>query len=301
MSVDLSFVIPLYNEQDSLALLHEQITNAASACNKCFEIIFVNDGSTDQSLQVLNELKKKDNRIKLISFRRNFGKASALDAGFEQATGNIIFTLDADLQDDPAELPNFLSRLDEGYDVVSGWKKIRHDPVHKVFPSRVFNALVSWKTGVRLHDHNCGYKAYRREVLQHIRLYGERHRFVPVLAACEGFNVGEVVIKHRPRNFGQSKYGWNRFLRGFLDLQAVSFLTQYRYRPMHYFGTRSLLLALIGVFSGILAYSIGFNFLGTLLSVMCMVTLSASIPVYYLGITAEANLDRNPPKTRAGL
>ena len=210
------------------------------------EFIFVDDGSRDRSWSIILALSETDPRVGAIRFRRNFGKAAALTAAFQSARGSLVFTLDGDLQDDPAEIPRFLDRLEEGYDVVSGWKKTRHDPWHKVYPSRVFNWLVSRLTGCRLHDHNCGFKLYRREVLREIGLYGELHRFVPVLAHARGFRVSEVEVRHRRRRHGASKYGPSRFLKGFLDLLTVRFLTRFRERPLHMMGGIGLSLFGLG-------------------------------------------------------
>ncbi len=242
----LSAVIPVWNEEESLAELHRELSEVAEAEQYELEIVFVDDGSTDSSWDEIARLAKADPRVRGIRFRRNFGKAAALMAGFREARGEVVFTLDADLQDDPHEIPRFLEQLDSGLDVVSGWKKVRHDPWHKVGPSRVFNALVGWMTGVKLHDHNCGFKCYRREILEEIQLYGEMHRFVPVLAAARGARVGEVVVAHRARQFGQSKYGVRRFVKGFLDLMTVYFLTGYNQRPQHLLGTLGLLSFLAG-------------------------------------------------------
>ena len=242
----LSIVIPVYNEAESLGALHQELSEVAKAEGCAMEIIFVDDGSTDGSWAVIRELARQDCRVQGIRFRRNFGKAAALSAGFGQARGELVMTLDADLQDDPHEIPRFVAEIQKDLDVVSGWKKVRHDPWHKVLPSRVFNRTVSWLTGVRLHDHNCGMKCYRREVLDEVRLYGELHRFVPVLAAGRGFRVGELVINHRRRNFGQSKYGVSRFIKGFLDLLTVKFLTGFSQRPQHLLGVIGLMLFLIG-------------------------------------------------------
>ena len=242
----LSAVIPVWNEEESLAELHRELSEVAEAEQYELEIVFVDDGSTDSSWDEIVRLAKSDPRVRGIRFRRNFGKAAALMAGFREARGEVVFTLDADLQDDPHEIPRFLEQLDSGLDVVSGWKKVRHDPWHKVGPSRVFNALVGWMTGVKLHDHNCGFKCYRREILEEIQLYGEMHRFVPVLAAARGARVGEVVVAHRARQFGQSKYGVRRFVKGFLDLMTVYFLTGYNQRPQHLLGTLGLLSFLAG-------------------------------------------------------
>jgi glycosyltransferase involved in cell wall biosynthesis len=236
----LTAVIPVYNESESLPELHQQLVNVAEERHFDLEIVFIDDGSTDGSWNEIARLARTDPRVRGLRFRRNFGKAAALAAGFEAARGEIVMTLDADLQDDPQEIPRFLDELHKGYDVVSGWKKVRLDPWHKVGPSRVFNWLVGRMTGVKLHDHNCGMKCYRREVLGEIRLYGELHRFVPVLAHARGFRVGEIAINHRPRQFGHSKYGVSRIVKGFLDLLTVKFLTGYGQRPQHVLGTLAL-------------------------------------------------------------
>jgi glycosyltransferase involved in cell wall biosynthesis len=242
----ISLVIPVYNEKDSLALLHAEIGAAVRQAGLELEVLFVDDGSTDGSWQTITELAAGHDRVQGIRLRRNFGKAAALSAGFHAARGDVILTLDADLQDDPQEIPQFLAALDKGLDIISGWKRVRHDPWHKVWPSRVFNLLVSWVTGVRLHDHNCGMKCYRAQVLREVRLYGELHRFIPVLAAARGFKVGEIEIHHRPRRFGRSKYGVRRFVKGFLDLLTVKFLTGFGQRPQHLLGSIGLLSFLAG-------------------------------------------------------
>lgn len=232
-----SFVVPVLNEHESLQTLHQQIQSTCDQHDVRCEIIFVDDGSSDTSWLVIEELSQNHSRTGGIRFRRNFGKAAALDAGFSACRGAIVITMDADLQDDPKEIPRFLSAIDGGLDVVSGWKKIRHDPWHKTLPSRVFNGLVSRMTGVRLHDHNCGFKAYRREIFDEVKLYGERHRFVPVLAAAQGWTVGEIEVRHHARPFGRSKYGVSRLLKGFLDLLTIYLLTGFSGRPFHLIGT----------------------------------------------------------------
>jgi glycosyltransferase involved in cell wall biosynthesis len=242
----LSIVIPVYNEAESLEALHQELSEVAAAQDYELDVVFVDDGSTDGSWEIIRRLASADPRVSAIRFRRNFGKAAALSAGFAQARGELVMTLDADLQDDPHEIPKFLAEMEKDLDVVSGWKKVRHDPADKVLPSRVFNRLVSWMTGVKLHDHNCGMKCYRREVLDEVRLYGELHRFVPVLAASRGFRVGEVVIEHRPRRHGRSKYGVSRFVKGFLDLLTVKFLTGFGQRPQHILGTAGLASLFLG-------------------------------------------------------
>ena len=246
----LTAVIPVFNESESLEPLHAELSEVAAAHGYDLDIVFVDDGSRDGSWEVIRKLAEKDPRVRGIRFRRNFGKAAALSAGFLAAKGEIVMTLDVDLQDDPHEIPRFLAELDKNLDVVSGWKKVRHDPWHKVFPSRVFNWMVSYLTGVRLHDHNCGMKCYRVEVVREVRLYGELHRFVPVLADARGFRVGELVIQHRARKFGKSKYGFKRFFKGFLDLLTVKFLTGFGHRPSHVLGTIGLCsfgLGLVGL------------------------------------------------------
>ncbi len=243
----ISVVIPLHNESESLATLHSELAKVFEDRSPgAVEFIFVDDGSKDTSWQVLQSLNEKDPRVRAIRFRRNFGKAAALTAGFESAGGEFLFTLDGDLQDDPAEIPKFLAKLDEGFDVISGWKRQRHDPWHKVYPSRVFNGMVSRLTGCRLHDHNCGFKAYRREVLDEIGIYGELHRFIPVLAHARGFRVGEIEVNHRARKFGSSHYGIARFVKGLLDLMTVRFLTRFGQRPLHVMGGLGLALLLTG-------------------------------------------------------
>jgi glycosyltransferase involved in cell wall biosynthesis len=243
----ISLVIPVYNEKDSLAPLYQEIAETERRHGLGVEVIFVDDGSKDGSWDVIADLAREHANVHGIRFRRNFGKAAALSAGFHAARGDTVLTLDADLQDDPAEIPRFLEALEAGRDVVSGWKRKRLDPWHKVWPSRVFNGMVSWLTGVKLHDHNCGMKCYRAEVFREIRLYGELHRFIPVLAAARGFRVGEIEINHRPRRFGRSKYGVRRFLKGFLDLLTVKFLTGFGQRPQHLLGSIGLLSFFAGL------------------------------------------------------
>ena len=236
----LSIVIPVYNEEGSLVQLHREICEVAATHDLEIEVIFVDDGSRDRSWEIIETLARDDTRIRAIRFRRNFGKAAALNAGFEAAQGELVMTMDADLQDNPQEIPEFLKMMETSLDVVSGWKQVRHDPWHKVFPSRCFNGMVSWLTGVKLHDHNCGMKMYRRRIFDEITLYGELHRFIPVLAAARGYTVGEKVVQHRPRTHGRSKYGVTRFIKGFLDLTTVKFITGYGQRPQHLMGTFGL-------------------------------------------------------------
>ena len=240
-----SVVLPVFNERESLATLHAELSSAFG--DRPVEFIFVDDGSGDRSIEVIRELAAADPRIKAVRLRRNFGKAAALTAGFAEVSGDVVMTLDADLQDDPAEIPRFLDAVAGGLDVVSGWKRTRHDPWHKVAPSRVFNWTVSRLTGCKLHDHNCGFKAYRRAVVEEVEIYGELHRFIPALAFARGFRVGELEVNHRARRFGKSKYGVSRLVKGFLDLMTVRFLTRFGQRPLHLLGSIGIALLLVGV------------------------------------------------------
>lgn len=246
-------VVPLLDEAPTLRTLHEELSAVAADKQLQLQIVFVDDGSRDTSWQVIQQLASEDPRVQGIRFRRNFGKAAALSAGFDEADHDYVVTMDADLQDDPKEIPRLLEQLlaepDDGsrpLDVVSGWKQTRHDPLDKRLPSLVFNKLVSRLTGVELNDHNCGLKAYRRDVLHEVRLYGELHRFVPVLAAARGFRIGELAVNHRPREHGQSKYGASRLVKGLLDLLTVKFLTGYGDRPQHALGAAGLASFLLG-------------------------------------------------------
>lgn len=247
----LSIVIPVLNEAESLEQLHAELAEVAQQNQYELDIVFVDDGSTDDSWKVIEALTQQDRQVRGIRFRRNFGKAAALSAGFAAARADLVMSMDADLQDDPREIPRMLDKIGEGYDVVTGWKRTRHDPWHKVLPSRVFNWMVSRMTGVVLHDHNCGFKCYRRDVFRELRLYGELHRFVPVLAAARGWRVGEIEVNHRARQHGHSKYGLLRIPKGFLDLLTVKFLTGFGQRPQHMLGTVGLAafgLGTLGIF-----------------------------------------------------
>ncbi|MDM8518547.1 glycosyltransferase family 2 protein [Anaerolineales bacterium HSG6] len=243
-----SIVIPLYNEEGNLKLLHEQLTAALQPLGQPYELIFVDDGSTDQSAQILAQLYQQDSpHVQVIHFRQNFGKTAGLNAGFQHSQGDIIITLDADLQDDPAEIPAMLTKLDEGYDLVAAWRYHRQDPIDKTWPSRLFNWAVTTFSGVKLHDFNCGFKVYRRQVTEQIALYSDFHRFIPVLAANKGFRITEQAVQHHPRHSGVSKYGIGRTLRGFLDFINVLFLTSYLRHPLRLFGTSGLSIFSLGV------------------------------------------------------
>ena len=248
--VAISVVVPVMNEEQSIAILFEKLSAKLGALGQSYEVIFVDDGSTDNTFAELKKLYEAHSGVvRVIRFRRNFGKTPALVAGFERCRGEIIFTMDGDLQDDPEEIPNFLAKLDEGYDLVSGWKFPRLDPITKTFPSRVFNGMVSSLTGVHLHDINNGFKAYRREVIEdtHFKLYGEFHRFVPVMAHWRGFRVTEIKVRHHPRRYGVSKFGARRFARGLIDLLNVLFLTSFLRTPLRLFGPLGFWTFFIGV------------------------------------------------------
>jgi glycosyltransferase involved in cell wall biosynthesis len=240
-------VVPVHDEERSVALLYDELTSALEPLGVPWETIFVDDGSTDGTFAALTRLHNDARNVRVVRLRRNFGKAAALVAGFDQAHGDIVVTIDGDLQDDPAEIPRLLAKLDEGFDLVSGWKTRRQDPLTRRLLSKVFNRVTSAFSGVRLHDMNCGLKAYRAEVVHGLRLYGELHRFIPVLAHYRGFRIAELPVNHRPREHGRSRYGVERYLRGFLDLLTVSFIGRYRHRPLHLFGGLGLVLGLVGV------------------------------------------------------
>ncbi|NUQ82058.1 MAG: glycosyltransferase family 2 protein [Bacteroidetes bacterium] len=244
----LTIVIPLYNEEESLIPLREKIGKACSDAGLDYDILFIDDGSTDQSFPVLAGMAAQDPRVKVIRFRKNYGKSAALNVGFREATGKYVITMDADLQDDPAEIPNLVKKLEEDQlDLVSGWKKVRHDPVSKTLPSKLFNAVTSRLIGLKLHDYNCGFKIYRNEVVKTVEIYGELHRYVPALAHLSGFKVAEIPVVHHPRPFGKSKFGMDRFFKGFLDLATVLFISRYMRRPLHFFGGWGLVFLLAGL------------------------------------------------------
>lgn len=301
----IGFVIPLFNEEATLERLHEEIS---VTCEKLGlgrrTICFVDDGSTDSSWAIIESLcAKHAEHTCALRFRRNFGKADALQAGFSQLDSDIIFTMDADLQDDPKELGHFLQKLDEGYDMVSGWKQVRHDPLDKTLPSKIFNALARATSGVPLHDFNCGFKCYRREVTKNIQLFGELHRFIPILAHAEGFRIGEIPVAHRPREHGTSKYGSKRFVKGLLDLISVVVISRYLKRPAHIFGG-------IGLGSGSLGFVIltwlsidklflGAEIDGRPLFFLGILLMLLGTQLLSLGLIAEMIIRQNKPSTRA--
>ena len=246
--IDISVVVPLYNEEESLAELHEWIVRVMGENGFSYEIVFVDDGSSDGSWEAVCRLKVRDPHVRGIRFRRNYGKSAALYCGFEAARGEVVITMDADLQDSPDEIPELYRMVTEqGYDLVSGWKKKRYDPLGKTLPSKFFNATARLASGIRLHDFNCGLKAYRRKVVKSIEVYGEMHRFIPVLAKQAGFRrIGEKVVRHRARKYGVSKFGWERMIKGYLDLITVMFMTRFGKSPMYFFGGLGTLMFLLG-------------------------------------------------------
>jgi glycosyltransferase involved in cell wall biosynthesis len=251
--MELSVVVPLFNEEESLTELYNWVSRVLTDHHISYELLFIDDGSNDTSWKVIETLSAHHNEVKGIKFRRNYGKSAALYSGFEAAVGEVVITMDADLQDNPDELPELYRMIKEdGYDLVSGWKKKRHDPLGKTIPSKLFNRTARWISGIKLHDFNCGLKAYRKQVIKSIEVYGEMHRYIPVLAKKNGFSkIGEKVVIHRERQFGVSKFGIERFLKGFLDLLSVTFISKFGKRPMHLFGGLGTLMFLVGFFSAL--------------------------------------------------
>ncbi len=292
--MNISAVVPVYNEVDSLPELHRELAAILPADGR-HEIIYIDDGSSDGSAAVLKELADGDTRVKVISFYRNYGKAAALAAGFEAATGDVVVTMDSDLQDDPAEIPAMIELLNQGWDMVSGWKKVRHDPLSRRLPSKFYNFIVRLMTGVPVHDSNCGLKVYRAEVVKSVEVYGGLHRYIPALAKYKGFKVTEKVVQHRPRLYGKTKYGLTRYLHGLLDLFTVLFIGRYFQRPLHFFGLVGLLLSAAGVvvsiyltvnwFAGVPIGNRPLFFLGILLIIV-------GIQFFSLGLLAELFVQR---------
>jgi glycosyltransferase involved in cell wall biosynthesis len=299
----LSVVVPLLNEKATLEALYRELDTALASAGLEWEVVFVDDGSTDGSYRELIRLHAAHLNVRVVRLRRNFGKAAALAAGIEVATGDVIVTMDADLQDDPAEIPNLLARLDDGFDVVSGWKCDRHDPFVRRFVSRIYNTATRLATGVKLHDMNCGLKAYRAEVFEHVHLYGERHRFVPVLAHHLGFSVTELPVNHRPRMNGRSRFGIERYLRAPFDLLTIVFMGRYRYRPLHLFGGVGLIASLAGV--AILGYLTidkigGAGIGGRPLLLLGVLLVVVGIQFLSLGLIGEMLTSQHEEKVQAG-
>jgi len=273
----ISVIIPAFNEEKSISTLYNNLKKVLASLNTKYEIIFVDDGSTDNSLTSLKTLSSKDSSVKIISFLRNFGKTSALSAGFKKAQGDLVFTMDADLQDDPEDIPEFIKELNKGYDVVSGWRAARKSPAARKLHSKCYNKMTSLLTGVKIHDFNSGFKVYKNGVVKNFRMHGDMHRYLPVLAKINGFKVGEIKVRHKPRLYGKSKYGSSRLLKGFFDLVSVKFLMSYTKRPMHFFGKLGLFIGAVGVLFGLFMVKLWFQGIGIiekpllLLSILLMV------------------------------
>ena len=244
----ISIIVPVLNEEGSLDKFYNETTKSLNEHSN-WEIIFIDDGSDDESYNIMRKLADEDNRVSIIQFFKNFGKADALSEGFKKAHGDIIITIDADLQDDPAEIPRLVEKIQEGWDVVSGWKKDRKDPISKRLPSKLFNMVTRFLTGIKIHDFNCGLKAYRRKVVKSIDIYGGLHRYIPAIAGQKGFSITEIIVNHRPREFGETKYGGNRLFHGFFDLFTMLFTGKYFDRPLHFFGSIGLVFIFISTIS----------------------------------------------------
>jgi glycosyltransferase involved in cell wall biosynthesis len=299
----ISVVVPVHDEERSVALLYEELQAALEPSGEPWEAIFVDDGSLDGSFAALTRLHARTENVRVVRLRRNFGKSAALAAGFAQAQGETVVTIDGDLQDDPSEIPRLLTKLEEGFDLVSGWKARRRDPWRRRMVSRIFNAVTSRVSGLRLHDMNCGLKAYRTEVVRGLPLYGELHRFIPVLAYYRGFRVAELPVNHRPRTHGRSRYGLERYLRGFLDLLTVTFMGRYRHRPLHLFGGLGFVLGLLGTV--ILVYLTVLKATGEAIGQRPLLTLGVLLVVvglqfFSLGLLSEMVTSHHEERVGAG-
>jgi glycosyltransferase involved in cell wall biosynthesis len=292
---ELSVFLPVYNEEPNLPPLHAKLDQSLKALGRTAEIIYVDDGSTDGSLRVLRELARRDNRVRVVALRRNYGQTAAMAAGIDAACGEVLIPMDADMQNDPADIVRLLEKLDEGYDVVSGWRKNRQDKlITRKIPSMLANRLISWIGGVPLHDYGCSLKAYRRESIEDVRLYGEMHRFIPIYASWAGARVAEIPVEHHARTMGKSKYGLSRTLKVVFDLMTIKFMASYQTKPLYIFGTAGLLTFVISFLSGLLALLMKFaswpkhaDLVQTPLPVMAMVLLVLGIQFFLMGLLAE--------------
>ena len=302
-----SVVVPVYNEKDSLRRLKDALRQVSKDAPEVghLQIVFVDDGSTDGSWQVLADMAKEDPKITSVRLRRNFGKAAALDVGVREAKSDVVITMDADLQDDPGEIPKFLKKLDEGYDVVSGWKEVRKDHAEKVLPSKIFNYVTSRLTGVHLKDMNCGFKAYRREVFDSITLYGELHRYIPVLADSAGYRISEIPVQHHVRKYGVSKYGFKRYSRGFIDLLTTLMITRYSRRPGHLFGGVGLTMSLLGaallVYLSIIKLTFGESIGERPLLLMGVLLVIVGGQLLLFGMLSELIIHRTEPSNQRAI
>jgi glycosyltransferase involved in cell wall biosynthesis len=296
---ELSLFLPVLDEEENLCEMHAKIAAALDSLGKTAEVIYVDDGSTDGSLRILKELAAEDDRVRVISLRRNYGQTAAMSAGIDAARGEILIPMDADLQNDPADIARLLEKLNEGYDVVSGWRKNRQDKlVSRKIPSQIANRVISWIGGVYLHDYGCSLKAYRREVLQDVKLYGEMHRFIPIYASWAGARVTEIPVDHHARTHGKSKYGISRTIKVIFDLITIKFMAEYHTKPLYVFGTFGLLAFLSSIFAGVYAVFLKFagffgfpryhaDFVETPLPILCIVMFAISIQFFLMGLLAE--------------
>ncbi len=288
---EISLFLPVLDEEENLVPMHAKIAAALDELGRTAEVIFVDDGSTDRSLEILKEIAEKDDRVRVISLRRNYGQTAAMAAGIDAAKGEILIPMDADLQNDPADIKRLLEKLDEGYDVVSGWRKNRQDKlISRKIPSQIANRIISWIGGVHLHDYGCSLKAYRRDVLQDVRLYGEMHRFIPIYASWAGARVTEIPVDHHARTMGKSKYGISRTVKVIFDLMTIKFMASYQTKPIYVFGTFGMLAFLLAVIAGIWAIVLkieGTSFILTPLPVITVVMLAISVQFFLMGLLAE--------------
>ena len=289
---ELSLFLPVLDEEENLRPMHAKIAEALNSLGKTAEVIYVDDGSTDQSLRILREIAANDSRVRVISLRRNYGQTAAMSAGIDAAKGEILIPMDADLQNDPKDIARLLDKLNEGYDVVSGWRKNRKDAlVLRKIPSQIANRIISWIGGVPLHDYGCSLKVYRREVIQDVRLYGEMHRFIPIYASWAGARVTEIPVDHHARTMGKSKYGISRTLKVVFDLMTIKFMASYQTKPIYVFGTFGLIAFLLsiiaGVWSFVLKFIYGVSFILTPLPVIAVVMLAISMQFFLMGLLAE--------------
>ncbi len=292
---ELSLFLPVLNEEPNLRPMHRKISDALDALGKTAEVIYVDDGSTDASLRILREIAAEDSRVRVISFRRNYGQTAAMSAGIDAATGEILIPMDADLQNDPADIRRLLEKLDEGYDVVSGWRKNRQDKLFtRKIPSWIANSVISKIGGVNLHDYGCSLKAYRRDVIQDVRLYGEMHRFIPIYAAWAGARVGEIPVEHHARTMGKSKYGLSRTVKVVLDLMTIKFMASYQTKPIYVFGTFGFIAFALSMIASIWAFYLkvfaGVSFIQTPLPVISVVMLAISVQFFLMGLLAEMSV-----------
>lgn len=291
---ELSLFLPVLDEEENLRPMHAKIQAALDALGKTAEVIYVDDGSTDKSLEILKELAAEDDRVRVISLRRNYGQTAAMSAGIDAAKGEILIPMDADLQNDPADIARLLDKLNEGYDVVSGWRKNRQDKlISRKIPSQIANRIISWIGGVPLHDYGCSLKAYRREVIQDVRLYGEMHRFIPIYASWAGARVAEIPVDHHARTMGKSKYGISRTIKVVFDLMTIKFMASYQTKPIYVFGTFGMLAFLLAMIAGVWAIVLKFygtSFILTPLPVITVVMLAISVQFFLMGLLAELSV-----------